>query len=247
MKAANLIFPDWPAPPGVGAVSTTRLGGVSTGPWESFNLGDACGDEPRHVQANRDTLGSRLPAKPAWMRQVHGARVMEGGQPGAEADAVVTAEVDDVLAILTADCLPVLLCNAQGTRVGAAHAGWRGLAGGVIEATVSAMNTEPEGLMAWLGPAISGAVYEVGDDVRDAFAGSRGLARNTVGAAFKPHGERWLLDVYQSARGILAGLGITRVYGGNFCTFGDAARFFSHRRDGVTGRMASLIWLEEAV
>lgn len=239
-----LIKPDWPAPPGVCALSTTRNGGVSQGPWESFNLGDACGDKPGHVAANRKTLASLLPGDPPWMRQVHGNQVVEGGQPGAQADAAVTSEAGDVLVIMTADCLPVLLCDSEGTRVGAAHAGWRGLAGGVIEATVDAMNKAPESLMAWLGPAISGAVYEVGDDVRDAFAASPALGGRAVAHAFQRHGDRWLLDVYQAARVILAGLGVARVYGGNFCTFSDAGRFFSHRRDGRTGRMASLVWLD---
>ena len=246
MIADTLIKPDWPAPPGVCALSTTRNGGVSQGPWESFNLGDACGDDPAHVAVNRKTLASLLPGNPPWMRQVHGKKVVEGGQPGARADAAVTSEAGDVLVIMTADCLPVLLCDSEGSRVGAAHAGWRGLAGGVIEATVDAMNKAPESLMAWLGPAISGAVYEVGDDVRDAFAASPTLAGAAVSHAFQRHGERWLLDVYQAARVILAGLGVERVYGGNFCTFSDAGRFFSHRRDGVTGRMASLVWLDHS-
>lgn len=247
LKESDLIRPDWPAPRNVRALSTTRRGGVSCGPWESLNLGPNCGDDPAHVAENRARLAHWVPAEPLWMDQVHGARVLEApaAGPGPErADAAVTSTPGQVLAIMTADCLPVLLCDDQGRRIGAAHAGWRGVAGGVIEATVERMETSPERLLAWLGPAISGAVYEVGEDVREAFATSTTLARKTTDAAFTPHGERWLLDVAGAARIILESLGVGRVYGGGFCTYRESDRFFSHRRDGVTGRMASLIWIE---
>lgn len=246
-RETDLVRPDWPAPGNVRALSTTRRGGVSRGPWTSLNLGPNCGDEPANVNENRGRLGRLLPAEPLWMKQVHGARVLESGQGGRgpeRADARVTSTPGEVLAIMTADCLPLLLCDADGARIGAAHAGWRGLAAGVIEATIERMEAAPERLMAWLGPAISGAVYEVGDDVREAFAAAEGNARRAVDGSFTPHGERWLLDVAGAARSILQALGVRRVYGGGFCTYREPDRFFSHRRDGVTGRMASLIWME---
>lgn len=245
-RETDLVRPDWPAPGNVRALSTTRRGGVSRGPWTSLNLGPNCGDEPANVKENRGRLGRLLPAEPLWMEQVHGARVLESGHGGSapeRADARVTSTPGEVLAIMTADCLPVLLCDENGARIGAAHAGWRGLAAGVIEATVERMEAAPERLLAWLGPAISGAVYEVGDEVREAFAAAQGHARRSVDESFTPHGGRWLLDVTGAARSILQALGVRRVYGGGFCTYREPDRFFSHRRDGVTGRMASLIWL----
>lgn len=248
MNARDLVQPDWPAPERVRAFSTTRLGGVSRGPWESLNLSFACGDERDKVLANRRRLMSLTPSEPLWMRQVHGSRVLvdsaaaEDGR--LEADARVTSRTGEVAVVLSADCLPVLLCDDRGTRVAAAHAGWRGVAGGVIEATVAAMAIPPERLLAWLGPAIGGEVYEVGNEVRESFAGSRTLARQSTDGAFTESGERWRLDLAGAARIILAGLGVGRVNGGDFCTFSDPTRFYSHRRDGVTGRMASLIWLE---
>jgi YfiH family protein len=244
---AGWIRPAWPAPGNVRAVCTTRTGGCSDGPWSSLNLGDRCGDDPERVRRNRQRLSERLPAPPQWLRQVHGTAVARHpGEPlveaGAapEADALVAFEPGRVCAVLTADCLPVLFCDRAGSRVAVAHAGWRGLAGGVLEATVRALETEPADVLAWLGPAIGPAVYEVGDEVAGAFRDSLGA---DFAGALTPSGERWLLDLYAAARLKLAAAGLTVVRGGGLCTYSDPARFFSHRRDGVTGRQASLIWL----
>lgn len=238
-----LLEPDWPAPPGVCARITTRAGGVSGGPYAGLNLGDHVGDDPAAVARNRALLAARLPHPPLWLRQVHGTGVADARQchTGCEADASVTRDAGTVLAVLTADCLPVFLADDTGRAVAVAHAGWRGLAAGVVERTVASLGTDPERVVAFLGPAIGPRAFEVGDDVRDAFVpGDREAAR-----AFVPHGAgKWLADLYSLARMRLAQIGVTRVHGGDFCTFNDPARFFSHRRDGVTGRMASLIWLE---
>ncbi|HKJ18319.1 MAG TPA: peptidoglycan editing factor PgeF [Xanthomonadales bacterium] len=245
MNIDDLIIPDWPAPKGVKALSTTRVGGVSTGAWSSLNLGDRCGDSSENVRRNRQLLQSVLPAKPRWMRQVHGITVAGAGhdQPDPEADAAVSSKPCQVLPILTADCLPVLLCDQDGTCVGAAHAGWRGLSGGVIEATVSQMKAPVDRLIAWLGPAIGRKAYEVGDDVLEAFESFQGPVGTGLLKSFAPSGDRWMLHLAGAARIMLEGLGIQRVYGGDFCTYSEPDRFFSYRRDGDTGRMASLIWL----
>ena len=256
---AGWIRPNWPAPDRVRAVCTTRAGGCSDGPWSSLNLGERCGDDPEHVRRNRQRLAEHLPALPQWLRQVHGAAVARHpgkprGEPGAksgaepgtepeaalEADALVAFEPGRVCAVLAADCLPVLFCDRAGSRVAAAHAGWRGLAGGVLEATVQALETDPANVLAWLGPAIGPAVYEVGDEVAEAFRASLGA---DFSAAFRERGDRWLLDLYAVARLKLAAAGLRDVSGGGLCTYSDPARFFSHRRDSVSGRQASLIWL----
>ncbi len=237
----QLVKPDWPAPANVRAFTTTRAGGFSKDTWRSMNLGTRCGDDPLAVQRNREKLVSHLPAAPQWLRQVHGTQVVTHSLASGEkleADGMVSSSPGQVCAVLTADCLPVLLCNRSGNRVAAAHAGWRGLAQGVMQATVKQMKEAPGEIMAWLGPAIGPGVYEVGEDVRQAFTEEQA-------ACFKNKGERWLLDLYGVARRLLTQLGITAVYGGHFCTFSDSERFFSYRRDGVTGRMASVIWLEE--
>ncbi len=236
----ELVKPDWPAPANVRAFTTTRAGGFSKDTWSSMNLGLCCGDDPLAVHRNREKLVLRLPAAPQWLCQVHGTQVVThslASGEGLEADGLVSSSPAQVCAVLTADCLPVLLCNRSGNRVAAAHAGWRGLAQGVLQATVRQMKEAPAEIMAWLGPAIGPGVYEVGEDVRQAFAQEHGIC-------LKKDGERWLLDLYGVARRILTQLGITAVYGGFFCTFSDSERFFSYRRDGVTGRMASVIWLE---
>ena len=235
------LRPGWPAPAPVRALTTTRAGGVSRPPWNAFNLATHVGDTPQHVAANRAALRRRfdLPADPVWLQQVHGARVVEAGA-AAEADAVWSRTPGQVCAVLTADCLPVLLCDRAGDCVAAAHAGWRGLAAGVLEATVAALPADAADLMAWLGPAIGPDAFEVGDEVREAFV----TADARAGAAFRPAGDgRWLADLYGLARLRLAAAGVTRVFGGGLCTFTDRDRFYSYRRDGVTGRMASLIWL----
>lgn len=244
----QLIRPEWPAPANVRAASTTRGGGVSAAPFDSLNLGYHPRDERRNVAVNRRRLAQALalPGEPAWLRQVHGSRVLDAAAAAhapAPADASVALQPATVCVVLTADCLPVLLCDRAGSRVAAVHAGWRGLAGGVIAAAVRALACEPGALLAWLGPAIGPRVYEVGPEVREAF-----LRLDAAdGACFRPSpAGRWLADLYALARRQLAGLGVAGVYGGGWCTYSDAQRFFSYRRDGSSGRMASLIWLDQA-
>ncbi len=243
-----LIFPEWPAPGNVRACATTRSGGVSLPPYDSLNLGDHVGDEPAAVAQNRQRLLEQLqlPAPPRWLRQVHGIEVarLAGALPQTplEADAAATAAPGVVCAVMTADCLPVLFCDRRGTVVAAAHAGWRGLLNGVLEATVAAMRVPGAEILAWLGPAIGPEAFEVGDEVRDAFISLASPAQ----PAFRPHGPgKWLADIYLLARHRLQGCGVTAISGGDYCTYRDAARFYSYRRDGRTGRMASLIWLAE--
>jgi YfiH family protein len=239
------VIPDWPAPQWVRAVTTTRTGGVSTGPWTSMNPADHVGDTSSAVAANRQRMVTQLalPAEPRWLTQVHGTRVVDAadGPETVEADAVVAGAPGLVCAVLTADCLPVLLCDRNGHEVAAAHAGWRGLAAGVLEQTVARMQAPGEELLAWLGPAISAPAYVVGEEVRAAFVERDALAA----AAFRPATDGgWHADLYTLARRRLGSCGVTAVYGGNFCTCSDRERFFSYRRDGTTGRMASLVWLE---
>lgn len=238
------ISPGWPAPSWVRAVTTTRSGGGSHGPYASMNLAAHVADDPQAVAANRAYLREALalPAEPVWLRQVHGHGIIDADRTAAdtEGDGAVSCTPGTVCAVLTADCLPVLLCDRAGTRVGAAHAGWRGLADGVIEAAVAALNLPASGLMAWLGPAIGPRAFEVGDEVRNTFI-SRDPA---AAAAFEPNGQGWHADLYRLAHQRLAALGITEIHGGEWCTFEDSARFYSYRRDGTTGRMATLIWLE---
>lgn len=225
---------------------TTRRGGVSQAPWHSLNLGDHVADDPAHVAANRALLRRHLPAEPHWLKQVHSARVADLDRGDAlEADAAVTRQRGTVCAVLTADCLPVLFCDRAASVVAAAHAGWRGLADGVLEATVAAMQVDPGEILAWLGPAIGPRAFEVGDEVRQAFVGRHAEAAT----AFVPHGlapgapPRWLADIYRLARVRLHRAGVDAVHGGGRCTFGEPESFFSYRRDGVTGRMAALVWL----
>ncbi len=238
----KLLHPDWPTPANVHGLMTTRVGGVSAAPWASLNLGDHVNDDPAHVAANRARLNEHLPESPVWLRQVHSARVVEAGlMPDAEADACITRIPGRVCAVLTADCLPVLFCDRAGTVVGAAHAGWRGLAGGVLEATVAAMAVPPGEILAWLGAAIGPQAFEVGDEVRATF-----LAQHPgTEPAFVPQGAagKWLADIYALARIRLAHAGVHAGSGGGRCTLTESGRFFSYRRDGVTGRMASAVWL----
>ncbi len=243
MSAPEWLVPDWPVPAGVRAVMTTRRGGVSVGPYASFNLATHVGDDGRAVAANRHRLRHALglPAEPAWLEQVHGTAVTVLGQGHAgQADAAVTFRRGEVCAVLVADCLPVFLAGSAGDRVAVAHAGWRGLAGGVIEATVSALDCEPGSLVAWLGPSIGPDAFEVGGEVREAF-----LERDAQAAgAFRAgRAGRYLADLPALARRRLAALGIREVSGGGLCTHADPGRFYSYRRDGVTGRMAALAWL----
>ena len=240
----ELILPAWPAPERVHALTTTRRGGVSPSPYDSLNLGAHVGDAAAAVAENRRRLVAALglPGEPRWLTQVHGTcstNAASAGE-GCEADASHTDQPGVVCAVLTADCLPVLLCDTAGGRVAAAHAGWRGLLNGVLEQTVRAMDAEGE-LLAWLGPAIGPQVFEVGDEVRAAF-----LAEDqAVLCDFMPSvGGRWLADIYALARRRLHRAGVAAIYGGEHCTFSEPERFYSYRRDGRTGRMASLIWME---
>lgn len=237
-----MIIPDWPAPTRVKSLMTCREGGVSRAPWTSFNLGDHVGDDPAHVLANRAHLRQHLPAEPGWLRQVHSARVIELGRDAdPEADAAFTRETGPVCAVLTADCLPVLFCDRAGSVVAAAHAGWRGLVGGVLETTVAAMQVDPGDVLAWMGAAIGPLAFEVGDEVRDAFIAQHPAAATAF--VLQPAAGKWLADIYSLARIRLHAAGVQAVFGGGRCTFNEEDTFFSYRRDGTTGRMASLIWL----
>lgn len=232
--------PDWPAPPNVRAWVTERGSAARYG---TLNLALHVGDDASSVAANRARLREALAlrSEPRWLTQVHGIRVLDFPRDdGSEADGAVTGEPGVVCAVMTADCLPVLLCDRAGSRVGVAHAGWRGLLNGVVQAAVAACG-DPADLVAWLGPAIGQAAYEVGTEVRDAFvaaspAASRRFVRNARG--------RWQADLYGLARDALAAAGVQAVHGGGFCTYTEAGRFFSHRREAPCGRMAALVWLE---
>ncbi len=237
------LLPEWPAPRGVRSLASTRAGGVSRGPYRGLNLATHVGDDPLAVAANRLTLARMLPAGPLWLTQVHGTRVLAAAEVGeaAEADACVARSPGQVCAVLVADCLPVLFCDDAGTVVGAAHAGWRGLAAGVLENTVAALAVAPGRLMAWLGPAIGQPAFEVGAEVRESFVGRDPLA---AGAFLARGGGKWSCDLAALARQRLEACGVRRVFGGGLCTVADPRRFYSYRRDGVTGRIAALIWLE---
>ncbi len=240
------IAAPWPAATRVRAVTTVRTGGVSAPPFDTFNLGDHVNDDPVAVRANRVRLRAdlALPAEPLWFTQVHGTRVVAaaGTAAGTEADGSFTDRAGVVCAVLTADCLPVFLCDRAATRVAVVHAGWRGLVAGVVEQGLAAMEM-PGGdqVLAWLGPAIGPQAFEVGDEVRQAFVSRQPEAamafrKNTNG--------RYYADIYTLARLRLAAAGVTQVYGGEYCTYTESQRFFSYRRDGQTGRMAALIWLD---
>ena len=245
MSDLQWITPEWPAPSNVRALTTTRTGGVSQGAYASLNLATHVGDNPASVLRNRGLLRerARLPNEPRWLEQVHGTKVWTGGASHDPpiADAAVTHAPREICTIMTADCLPVLFTDVEGSVVGAAHAGWRGLASGVLGETLNAMEMPPERVIAWLGPAIEQAAFEVGTEVRDAF-----LARNAEhAAAFVQNARgRWQSDIYRLARGELLMLGVEGVYGGGFEVFADSERFFSYRREKQTGRMATLIWFE---
>ncbi len=241
----EFIVPAWPAPAHVRAVTTTRLGGVSAVPFATLNLGAHVGDDAGQVSENRERLRAQLqlPAEPRWLEQVHGIRIVAAGDcsPGCEADGSFTERPGEVCVVLTADCLPLLLCDQAGRRVAAVHAGWRGLCAGVIESAVTALGGEGGEVLAWLGPAIGPEAFEVGPEVREAF-----LARDPdATSAFRPGvADRWFANLYELARRRLAAAGVARVFGGTHCTHGEPEKFFSFRRDGRTGRMATLIWME---
>ena len=241
----ELLIPAWPAPASVRAVISTRNGGVSQSPFDSLNLGDHVGDDPAAVAENRQRLevAAQLPATPIWLNQVHGTRVLDCAESvrNREADAGITSRPGQVFVVMTADCLPVLLCNRTGSRVAAVHAGWRGLADGVIEAALAGFADSAEQLLVWLGPAIGPDAFEVGPEVRERFLQDDPAAVS----AFRPgRPGHWLADIYQLARLRLERAGVGFIGGGDYCTVTEPERFFSYRRDKVTGRMASLIWIE---
>lgn len=256
--ALPYITPHWPGlPANVGALATVRAGGISQGPYGDgqggggLNLGTHVGDAAAHVAANRARLAGALPSEPAWLSQVHGVAVADAGKLDGcvpDADASVARQPGAVCVVMTADCLPVLFCSTDGLVVGAAHAGWRGLANGVLQRTVENMRAQgATDILAWLGPAIGPQQFEVGQDVLQAFRdGARDAAeRQVLSASFvaiagKP--GKYLADIYALARTMLLRDGVAQVAGGEYCTVSDAARFYSYRRDGVTGRQASLIW-----
>lgn len=244
------IVPDWPAPGNVKALFTTRNGGVSGGPYASFNLGDHVGDDPAAVEQNRSLLCQILPGKPRWLKQVHGTTSVRIDDYDCSAlcdgDAAFSRCAGNICAVLVADCLPILLCNHAGTLAGVIHAGWRGMVGGVIERMLSEIS-RADGIdlriMAWLGPAIGPRHFEVGEEVRQAFIEHD--RRSAI--AFRPHhthNGKWFADLFMLARQRLTEAGVTEVYGGGECTFSNPEKFFSYRRDGSTGRMAGLIWLD---
>jgi polyphenol oxidase len=252
--AIRVLTPQWPAPPNVQAAFTLRGGGVSTPPFDALNVAAHVGDDPEAVKENRRRIRARLrlPAEPAWMEQVHGVQVLDldvDQTSGATAtpitpmaDAAVTRSAERVCVVQVADCLPVLFAARDGSAVAGAHAGWRGLAAGVLEATVATLAVDPARLLAWVGPGIGVAHFEVGEEVRNAFLAHEGAAVSAF------HGNargRWQCDLVALARARLAALGITALFGGEWCTYADAAHFFSYRRDGRCGRMAALIWREE--
>jgi len=241
----HLIIPEWPAPAHVHAYTTLRTGGVSKGPYDSFNLGESSGDDLLNVQSNRNLLKEmiKIPSEPVWLNQTHSTIVhlatpRSRRQPG---DASYSSYPNQVCVVLTADCLPVLICDRKGSHVAAIHAGWRGLAKGIIETTLKTLNLSPNDLLVWLGPAIGPTVYEVSEEVRQYFI----TIDIENSAAFTPSSKsnHWLLDLYAVARLQLKKNHIKAVYGGDYCTYTDKEKFFSYRRDGMkTGRMASLIW-----
>jgi polyphenol oxidase len=239
------LVPDWPAPARVRAFVTTRAGGVSTGQYASMNLGSRSGDVPSDVASNRAIVRRHLPADPRWMVQVHGTAVadldkLSEGTP-ATADAALTRNEGRVAVVLTADCMPLFLCDDRGRSVAVAHAGWRGMAAGVIEETVAALAVEPRRVMAWMGPTIGPSAFEVGAEVREAFVAVDAAAAS----AFKPHNAgKYFADLYALARRRLQRAGVTAIYGGGFCTYREADRFFSYRREQKSGRMGAFIWME---
>jgi hypothetical protein len=245
-NSINFIQPQWPAPDNVKALQSTRMGGVSIAHFASLNFGAHVGDDPIAVAENRQLLSAYLPTEPVWVNQVHGVDVIDAAVSSClqNADASFTTKPNVVCVTMTADCLPLLLCDKKGSVVAAVHAGWRGLCDGVIEAAIAKMQVSPSEILVWLGPAIGPNAFEVGDDVREQFL----VKDSQAELAFKRNGDKWMCNLYLIARQRLNNLGVMQVYGASvnedFCTYTDKARFFSFRRDNVTGRMASMIWLE---
>lgn len=244
VTAESLLKVNWPAPPQIRAFTTTRNGGQSPSPYDSLNLGEHVGDNPDCVAANRQILmeTASLPDSPHWLKQSHSNTVIDIHQwhPDIEADAIVSNVPHTVCVVMTADCLPLLLTNTKGTQIAAIHAGWRGLQAGIIENTIAKFSAPHSGILAWMGPAIGPQTFEVGPEVKAAFLTVDSAAKT----AFTPnHTDRFLANIYLLARQRLSAQGVTAIYGGDYCTYSDKERFFSYRRDGITGRMASLIWI----
>jgi len=242
-ESIDLLWADWPAAKNIRALTTTRIGGVSGGAYSSMNLADHVGDVQADVEKNREILARQLKIQqPVWLKQVHGVQVADASTAKHHdaADAIYTDQKDTVCAVMTADCLPLLFCNKQATKVAAAHAGWRGLADGVIETTVESLQENPEDILVWLGPAIGADCFEVGQDVVDAFVSVDAKAKQ---AFIKTDVTHFLADIYQLARLRLQNLGIDKIYGGGLCTYTDEERFYSFRKNKTTGRMASMIWI----
>ncbi len=248
----EFIYPDWPAPANVKALQTTRNGGVSAVPYDTFNLGLHVGDDPVRVNRNRQSLAQFMPSEPVWLEQLHGVEVANADLAACRviADASIARQRGSVCVVMTADCLPVLLCDEEGTVVAAVHAGWKGLAAGVIEVTVRAMGVAPQKLLAWFGPAIGPEAFEVGAEVREAFMAHDAEAASAFKSTPSPlkgegggEGEKYLADIYLLGRQRLEALGVSRISGGTLCTYHQKDKFFSYRRDGVTGRMGTFIWL----
>ena len=255
LEPLPVVVPNWPAPASIRALVTTRTGGVSEAPYDALNLGKHVGDAPEKVIENRARLRQLLPSEPIWLEQVHGSRVWHSGE-NFQADAAISAELNQVITVLTADCMPVFFCNRAGSLVGVAHAGWRGLCAGVLENTVQALCEKSlalgqtlvrEDILVWLGPAIGPSCFEVGNEVREQFIDAARL----TGAVFPLESfqaipgnpQKYWANLYLLARSRLKYAGIQAIYGGDFCTFTQSEQFFSHRRDGVSGRFAALIWL----
>jgi polyphenol oxidase len=252
LSKSDFIIPDWPAPANVRALFTTRAGGISAGNYASLNLGAHVGDSAESVAENRKRFTELLPAPPAWLNQIHGTQAVRAEDVlasgvGPPADAGVATNASAPCVVLVADCLPVLFADTNGQCVAAAHAGWRGLNAGVLEATLAAMALKPADIMVWLGPAIGPQAFEVGAEVREAFLANANDDYKITGKAFTPRGaehpEKFLADIYALARIRLTRAGVSQIYGGGFCTVTDSKRFFSYRRDGQSGRMAGVIWL----
>lgn len=240
----DFIYPDWPVPAHVKALQTTRNGGVSAAPYNTLNLASHVGDDAMQVARNRQLLAPYLPSEPVWLNQTHSTLTIDAETAGCaapNADASYTRKKQVVCVAMTADCLPVLLCDKNGTEIAAVHAGWKGLLDGVVESALDKFSAKPDDILVWLGPAIGPQAFEVGAEVRDAFIAKLPIAST----AFVPHGDnKWLGDIYMLAKQRLAARGVTNVYGGGLCTVSDPQRFFSFRREAVTGRMASMIWID---
>ena len=257
----NIIFPEWDAPDNIKSMQTTRLDGHSHPPFDCFNLAEHVADNIHNVRQNRQKLAKLLPTEPKWLNQIHSNTVVDASlsTPAMDADGSYTTQSNVVSVVMTADCLPVLICNRQGNGVAAIHAGWRGLLNGILEQGVNklldATDGKPEDILVWLGPAIGPEMFEVGDEVRQAFldkALEGSYDHLNIAKCFIPSANetgtsierKWLADIYQLARVRLSAIGVENFFGGTYCTYNENERFYSYRRDGKTGRMASLIWIE---